>query len=84
MIVLNAFAGYGPTAMSLPSGCAAIPYAEEVMGLAERGSVPWARGAASKILGALHGGKIDDLVATLQIFREVDPAPEAVNALLRL
>jgi len=61
---------------------AAITYAEEVMGLAPRGSVPWARGAAAKILGALHGGKIGDLVATLQTFREVEPAPEAVNALV--
>jgi tetratricopeptide (TPR) repeat protein len=61
---------------------AAIAYAEEVMGLAKRGSVPWARGAASKILGALHGGKIDDLVATLHTFREVEPVPEAVNALV--
>jgi tetratricopeptide (TPR) repeat protein len=61
---------------------AAIGHAEEVMGLAKRGSVPWARGAAAKILGALHGGKIDDLLATLQSFREVEPAPEAVNALV--
>jgi tetratricopeptide (TPR) repeat protein len=61
---------------------AAITHAEEVMRIAKRGSVPWARGAAAKILGALHGGKIDDLVATLHTFREVEPAPEAVNALV--
>jgi tetratricopeptide (TPR) repeat protein len=61
---------------------AAITHADEVMGLAKRGSVPWARGAAAKIMGALHGGKIDDLVATLHTFREVEPAPEAVNALV--
>src|SRR3982750_2672324 len=52
------------------------------MGLAKRGTIPWARGAASKILGALRGGKIDDLLATLQTFREVEPTPEAVNALV--
>jgi predicted Ser/Thr protein kinase len=61
---------------------AAMTYADEVMGLAPRGSVSWARGAAAKILGALHGGKIEDLVATLRTFREVEPAPEAVNALV--
>jgi hypothetical protein len=61
---------------------AALTYADEVMDLAQRGSVPWARGAGAKILGALHGGNIDDLLATLQTFREVVPAPEAVNALV--
>ncbi len=61
---------------------AALPFAEEVMRLAQRGSVPWARGAASKILGALRGGKIDDLLETLQRFREIVPAPDAVNALV--
>jgi len=61
---------------------AALGYAEEVMGLAKPGSVAWARGAASKILGALQGGNIEDLLATLQIFRDVVPAPEAVNALV--
>jgi hypothetical protein len=59
-----------------------LPLAEEVMRLAKRGSVPWARGAASKIVGALHGGKIDDLLETLQMFRAIVPAPEAVNALV--
>jgi hypothetical protein len=61
---------------------AALPLAEEVMRLAPRGSVPWARGAASKIMGALFGGKIDDLVNTLQTFRDIVPAPDAVNALV--
>jgi eukaryotic-like serine/threonine-protein kinase len=61
---------------------AALPFAEEVMRLAERGSVPWARGAASKIVGALRDGKIDDLLETLQMFRAIVPAPEAVNALV--
>ena len=61
---------------------AALPFAEEVMRLAQRCSVPWARGAASKIVGALRGGKIDDLLETLQTFREIVPAPDAVNALV--
>jgi hypothetical protein len=61
---------------------AALPFAEEVMRLAKRGSVPWARGAASKMAGALHGGKIDNLLATLQMFRDIVPAPDAVNALV--
>ncbi len=61
---------------------AALGYADEVMRLAKRGSIAWARGAASKILGALHGGNIEDLLATRQTFREVVPAPEAVNALV--
>jgi hypothetical protein len=60
---------------------AAPPFAEEVMRLAPRGSVPWARGAASKIVAALHAGKIDDLLETLQLFRPIVPAPDAVNAL---
>jgi tetratricopeptide (TPR) repeat protein len=68
---------YDPTKMS-----AALPFAEEVMRLAKRGSVPWARGAASKIMGALRGGRIDDLLETLQTFREIVPAAEAVNALV--
>ncbi len=59
-----------------------LAYAGEVMGLAKRGTVPWARGAGAKIMGTLHGGNIEDLVATLQTFREVVPAPEAVNALV--
>jgi len=61
---------------------AALGYADEVMRLAKRGSIAWARGAASKILGTLQRGNIDDLLATLQSFREVVPAPEAVNALV--
>jgi tetratricopeptide (TPR) repeat protein len=61
---------------------AALGHAEEVMRLATRGSVAWARGAASKILGALHGGQIDDLLTTLHGFREMDLAPAAVNALV--
>ncbi|HEX3474991.1 MAG TPA: protein kinase, partial [Kofleriaceae bacterium] len=60
---------------------AALPFAEEVMRLAKRGSAPWARGAASKIVSALHAGKIDELLETLQTFREIVPAPDAVNAL---
>jgi hypothetical protein len=61
---------------------AVLPFAEEVMRLANRGSVPWARGAASKIVGALHAGKIDDLLETLELFRDIVPAPDAVNALV--
>jgi tetratricopeptide (TPR) repeat protein len=60
---------------------ATLPVAEEVMRLAKRGSAPWARGAASKIVSALHAGKIDELLETLQTFREIVPAPDAVNAL---
>jgi hypothetical protein len=60
---------------------AAPPFAEEVMRLAPRGSVPWARGAASKIVAALHAGKIDELLETLRLFRAIVPAPDAVNAL---
>jgi len=61
---------------------AAKSFAEEAMRLAKPGSIPWARGASAKMLGALHGGQIDVLVETLQSFREVEPAPDAVNALV--
>ncbi len=53
--------------------------AEELMGSAPRGSIPWAQGASTYIQGAMVAGRIPDLLAALGLLREVAPAPEAAG-----
>jgi eukaryotic-like serine/threonine-protein kinase len=58
---------------------AAMADAEELMRSAPRGSIPWAQGAIAHIEGMMLAGRIPDLLVTLGLLREVDPAPEAVE-----
>jgi tetratricopeptide (TPR) repeat protein len=53
--------------------------AEELLRAAPQGSIPWAQGLYVHIEGTMYAGRIDDFLATVEMFREVDPAPEAVG-----
>jgi len=53
--------------------------AEELMRLAPRGSIPWAQAVQAYYAGLLLAGRIPDLLASIALLREVDPAPEAVG-----
>jgi tetratricopeptide (TPR) repeat protein len=54
-------------------------HAEEVMGLARPGSVPWCRAAIAQLGDAMRLGDIDAFIATLDKVRGVDPDPEAAG-----
>jgi tetratricopeptide (TPR) repeat protein len=53
--------------------------AEELMRSAPRGSIPWAQGTMVYNFGTLMAGRMGDLLASIALLREVDPAPEAVG-----
>jgi len=53
--------------------------AEELMRSAPRGSVPWAQGAAAYFEGTMGSASIGNLLETVALLRDVDPAPEAVG-----
>jgi len=55
--------------------------AEEVLRSAPRGSIPWARGMHAYQVGTLMTGRIDDLLTSLAVLREVTPAPGAVGCI---
>jgi eukaryotic-like serine/threonine-protein kinase len=56
-----------------------MPDAEELMRSAPRGSIPWAQGMLSYVLGTMATGRIPDLLANAPLLREVEPAPAAVG-----
>ncbi|HEX3483296.1 MAG TPA: protein kinase [Kofleriaceae bacterium] len=56
-----------------------MPDAEELLGSAPRGSISWAQGVLSYVLGTMATGRIPDLLATVPLLHEVDPAPEAAG-----
>ena len=56
-----------------------MPDAEELMRSAPPGSVPWAKAINVYIEGMMVAGRIGDLVATIALLGEVNPAPEAVG-----
>jgi eukaryotic-like serine/threonine-protein kinase len=60
---------------------AAMPYAEELLRLAPRGSVPWAQGAFAKIGATIQAGRIEEFMATLRVVQEADPSPDAAGPL---
>jgi hypothetical protein len=51
--------------------------AEELMRSAPRGSLPWAQGMIAYFEGTLAAGRFGDLLASIALLRDVDPAPEA-------
>jgi tetratricopeptide (TPR) repeat protein len=55
----------------------ALADAEELLRSAPRGSVPWAQGMIAYCVGTMMAGRIEDLLASLALLREVTPAPEA-------
>ncbi|HWO17829.1 MAG TPA: protein kinase [Kofleriaceae bacterium] len=57
----------------------AVPYAEEVLQVAPRGSGPWCQGMFLKIIYSLQVGALDELVALLEVASETRPAPGAVT-----
>jgi tetratricopeptide (TPR) repeat protein len=57
----------------------ALDDAEELLRSAPRGSVPWAQGMLTYHVGAMMAGRIEDLLASLPLLREVAPAPEAMG-----
>ncbi len=56
-----------------------MPEAEELMRSAPPGSLPWTQGALAYFTGTTVAGRFEDLLASIALLREVDPAPEAVG-----
>jgi eukaryotic-like serine/threonine-protein kinase len=56
-----------------------MPEAEELIRSASRGSVFWAQGMTTYIYGTLIAGRMDELLASIALLREVDLAPDAVG-----
>ncbi|HZF53728.1 MAG TPA: protein kinase [Polyangiaceae bacterium] len=54
-------------------------HAEEVMGLARPGSLPWCRAMIAKLGDAMRLGDIDAFIAMLDKVRGVDPDPDAAG-----
>jgi tetratricopeptide (TPR) repeat protein len=54
-------------------------HAEEVMGLARPGSLPWCRAAMAKLGDAMRLGDIDAFIVALDQVRGVDPDPDAAG-----
>jgi hypothetical protein len=53
------------------------PEAEELMHSAPRGSIPWAQAMSAYFEGMTVAGRFGDLLASIALLRDVDPAPEA-------
>jgi eukaryotic-like serine/threonine-protein kinase len=53
--------------------------AEELVRSAPRGSIPWAQAMQAYYAGLLLAGRIPDLLASIALLRDVDPAPEALG-----
>jgi eukaryotic-like serine/threonine-protein kinase len=53
--------------------------AEELLRTAPRGSIPWAQAMQAYNAGLFLAGRIADLLAAIDLLREVDPAPEALG-----
>jgi len=53
--------------------------AEELVRSAPRGSIPWAQAMQAYYAGLLLAGRIPDLLASIELLREVDPAPQALG-----
>ncbi|HWO26394.1 MAG TPA: protein kinase [Kofleriaceae bacterium] len=58
---------------------AVLPEAEEVLGAAPPGSLPWAQAALAYLEGTLVTGRISDFMAAAGALHEVAPAPEAMS-----
>jgi len=56
-----------------------MPEAEELLRTAARGSIPWSRGMLAYQVGTLMTGRIDDLLTSLAVLRDVTPAPGAAG-----
>ncbi|HEX7840142.1 MAG TPA: AAA family ATPase, partial [Kofleriaceae bacterium] len=56
-----------------------IADAEELMRSAPRGSIPWIQGVAVYNYGTLMAGRMEDLLPSIALLRQVDPAPGAVG-----
>jgi tetratricopeptide (TPR) repeat protein len=57
----------------------ALPYAEEVLRVAPRGSGPWSQGMLVKLVFSIQAGNLDELVTLLGIAGATLPAPDAVT-----
>jgi tetratricopeptide (TPR) repeat protein len=57
----------------------ALPYAEELVRVAERGSAPWSQGMVVKQLCSIQGGNDVEFVAMLGVLGETTPLPEAAG-----
>lgn len=55
--------------------------AEELMRSAPQGSLPWTQAMIACCQGMLLAGRIDDLLAAIELLRAASPAPEAVGRL---
>jgi hypothetical protein len=55
--------------------------AEELLRTAPRGSRPWARAMLTYLQGTLVTGRIGDFLAAIELLREAEPGPEALDKL---
>jgi eukaryotic-like serine/threonine-protein kinase len=53
--------------------------AAELLRVASRGSIPWAQGMLAYHQGALRAGKIDELMGSIALLRDITPAPGAAG-----
>jgi tetratricopeptide (TPR) repeat protein len=59
----------------------ALPYAEEIVDVAPRGSAPWVQGMLILQIGSLQTGKLDDFLKTMHRLVEIEPSPAAAAPL---
>ena len=57
----------------------ALPYAEEVLRAAQRGSAPWSQGMLVKVVYSIQAGNLEEFVTLLGIVGETSPAPGAAT-----
>jgi tetratricopeptide (TPR) repeat protein len=57
----------------------ALPYAEEVLRRAPRGSAPWSQGMLVKVVYSIQAGNLDEFMTLLGVAGETSPAPGAVT-----
>jgi eukaryotic-like serine/threonine-protein kinase len=57
----------------------ALPYADEVLRVAPRGTGPWCQGMLLKIVHSLQAGNLDEFVTLLGVAGDTSPAPGAAT-----
>jgi hypothetical protein len=57
----------------------ALPYAEEVLRIAPRGTEPWNQGLAAKLVCSIQAGNLEEFEALIGIAGATTPAPGAVR-----
>lgn len=56
-----------------------LPHAEELMRLAEPGSMPWIVAGRAQLLAVMRGGPLDAYVATVRSMLTINPSPDIIG-----